>query len=153
MSVSRRAFALMLAGLPFVRLAKAADHATTEEAKALAEKAAAHFKAVGPEKAYADFNDPAGGYIDRELFVNVYSPEGKVACGVGVPALVGRDATQFKDSTGKEFGKAIIETAKTQGSGWVEYHMTNPLTKKVEPKKSWVIQVNDYVVFVGAFVG
>jgi hypothetical protein len=151
MPVSRRVFALALVSLPIAPLAWAAEHATPDEAKALAEKAAAHLKEVGLPKAIADFNDPAGGYIDRELFVNIYGPDGKLLCGWGVPALVGRDATTFKDVTGKEFGKAIIETAKTQGSGWVEYRMTDPLTKKIEPKKSWVIQVGDYVVFAGAF--
>ena len=28
--------------------------------------------------------------------------------------------------------------------------MTNPATKKIEPKASYVIQVGEYVVFVGA---
>lgn len=152
MSVTRRGLTVLLACLPIARTVHAAERATLEEAKAMAEKAAAHFRQVGPEKAMADFNDPAGGYIDRELFVAVYGPDGKLLCGPGVPGLVGRDATQFKDATGKEFGKAIFATAKSEGAGWVEYRMTNSVTKKVEPKKSWVIQVGDYVVFVGAFV-
>jgi hypothetical protein len=33
----------------------------------------------------------------------------------------------------------------------VEYHMTNPSTKKVELKTSYIRRVDDYVVFVGAY--
>jgi hypothetical protein len=69
------------------RTGYAADPATPEEAKTLAEKAAAHFKDVGPEKAIADFNDPAGGYVDRELFVVVYDPNNRVVGSFGVPAF------------------------------------------------------------------
>ncbi len=130
--------------------ALAADRASPDDAKVLAEKAAAHFKDVGAEKAIADFMKADGAYVDRDLFVVVYSPEGKVLSGL-IPALVGKDATSFKDVDGKEFGKEIMAKAKSDKSGWVEYRMTNPTTKKIEAKKSYLIQVGDYVVFVGAY--
>jgi cytochrome c len=138
---------LLLAALP----AYAADRGTPDEAKALAEKAAVHFKDVGVDKAIADFVKPDGGYVDRDLFVVVYSPDNKVMASYGIPALQGKDATTMKDTDGKEFGKAIIAAGKSGTPGWVEYRMTNPLTKKIEAKRSYVIQVGDYVVFVGAY--
>jgi hypothetical protein len=130
--------------------ARAEDRASPDEAKALAEKAALHMREVGPEKAMADFHQEGGGYLDRDLFVVCYSPEGKVACGIRVPGLLGRDATSFKDADGKEFGKEIMTSASGNG-GWVEYRMTNPVTKKVERKASYVIRAGDYIVFVGAY--
>ena len=132
-------------------LAHAADPATPDEAKALAEKAAAHMKAVGPDKAIADFNAADGGFVDRELFVVVYDPDNRIVGSYGVPVLRGKDATTLKDVEGKEFGKDIIALANSQGSGWVDYRMTNPATKKVGLKTSWVIKVGDYILFVGAF--
>jgi len=141
---------LFLACVFTASLAHAAP-ATPDEAKALAEKAAAHMTAVGPEKAIADFNDANGGFVDRELFVVVYSPDNKIVGSYGVPVLNGKDATTLKDVEGKEFGKDIIALAKSQGSGWVSYRMTNPATKKIAEKTSWVIRVGDYIVFVGAF--
>ena len=151
MKLSRRQFAVCcIAGL-VVRSARAAEPATPEDAKALAERAAAHFKAVGPEQAIADFNKADGGFVDRELFVVVYDPAYKIVGSYGVPVLHGKDATTLKDVEGKEFGKDIIALAKAQGSGWVEYRMTNPATKKVALKRSWVIAVGDYILFVGAF--
>jgi len=128
----------------------AAERGTPEEAKVLAEKGAAHLSAVGVEKAIADFNDPASGYQDRDLFIFVYSAEGKILCAPGVPALVGRDATALKDVNGKEFGKMIMAAA-AGGSGWVDYQMSNPALKKTEPKRSYVVKAGDYVLGSGAY--
>jgi signal transduction histidine kinase len=131
--------------------AHAAAPATPEEAKALAEKAAAYMKTAGPEKAIAAFNDANGGFVDRELFVVVYDPDNRIVGSYGVPVLRNKDATTLKDVEGKEFGKDIIALANSQGSGWVDYRMTNPATKKIGQKTSWVIKVGDYILFVGAF--
>jgi cytochrome c len=124
---------------------------TLEEVKALAERAAAHLHAVGPKQAIADFNDLNGGYCDRNLFVVTYDQQHKVVSSARVPAYLGRDATRFVDEDGKEFGKAIITMAETNGAGWVDYRMTNPATMKVDLKTSYVIEVDGYVVFVGAY--
>ena len=154
MPVPRRTLMFCFAAAFIIGAAYAADQATPEEAKVLAEKAAAHFKEVGPDKAIADFNDSSAGYVDRELFVVVYDPENRIKGSYGIPALRDKDATLLKDVEGKEFGKEIIALANTQGSGWVEYRMTNPLTHKVGLKKSWVIGMGGgYVLFVGAFGG
>lgn len=155
MSLPRRIFALSAAAALIASAGApaghAADQATPEEAKALAEKAAAHFRQVGPEKAIADFNDGGAGFVDRELFVVVYDPANRIVGSYGLPVLRGKDASLLKDVEGKEFGKEIIALAKSQGTGWVEYRMTNPLTKKVALKRSWVVGVSGYILFVGAF--
>jgi cytochrome c len=137
-----------LAGAP----ALAQDRGTPDQAKTLVEKAAAHIKNVGAEKAFADFNDPKGAYQDRDLFVFVYGADGKIVCVPGIPALLGRDANALKDVDGKEFGKLIITAAAANAAGgWAEYRMTNPATKKVEPKKTYAIKAGDYVLGSGAY--
>jgi cytochrome c len=153
MRLSRRAAVLAAASFLLVPPARAAAQATPDEAKALAEKAAAHVKEVGIDKAIADFNNPTGGYIDRELFVVVYRTDGKIICTPGLPAFLNRDATAMKDVDGKAFGQEIIAAGRNGRSGWVEYRMANPLTHKLARKRSYVIGVGDDVVFVGAFVG
>ena len=140
------ATAILLAGSAF-----AAERGTLEEAKTLVEKAAAHLQAVGPEKAFADFNDQKGAFVDRDLFVFVYSLDGKVVVGGTVPGLLGRSALAFKDVDGKEFGKEIMAAAAA-GGGWTEYRMSNPTTKKAEPKKTYALKAGDYVVACGAYV-
>ena len=74
----------------------------------------------------------------------------KIACAAGIPALIGRDALALKDVDGKEFAKLIIAAAEA-GGGWTEYRMTNPATKKVEPKKTYSAKVGDRVLGVGAY--
>src|SRR5581483_12432431 len=49
--------------------APAAAGATPEQAKAFAERAAAHIEAVGEERAFADFTRRDGGFVDGELYV------------------------------------------------------------------------------------
>ena len=127
----------------------AQESGTPEQAQTLADRALLHMQQVGPEAAIKDFNDPKGGYFDRDLFVIVYDPSGMIM--TGVPALIGKNARSLTDVTGKEFGKEIIEAAHTKDGSWVEYHMTNPATKKVELKTFYVRRYNDYVVFVGAY--
>jgi cytochrome c len=127
----------------------AQDRATIQDAQALTDRAVAHMQLVGPEVAIKDFNDPKGGYVDRDLFVIVYDPSGIIM--TGVPALIGKNARSLTDVTGKEFGAEIIEAAREKDGSWVEYHMTNPVTKKVEIKNSYVRRYDNYVVFVGAY--
>ena len=74
MFLPRRLFAAGLAAavaIEAVPIEAHAEPATPDEAKALAEKAAAHFRAVGPARACADFIDANAGFVDRELFVVV----------------------------------------------------------------------------------
>jgi cytochrome c len=127
----------------------AQERGTPEQAQALADRAVLHMQQVGPETAIKDFNDPKGGYTDRDLFVIVYDPNGVIM--TGVPALIGKNARALTDVTGKEFGKEIIKAAYTKDGSWVEYHMTNPVTKKVELKTSYIHRFDNYVVFVGAY--
>jgi hypothetical protein len=128
----------------------AQERGTPEQAQALCDRAVLHMKEVGPETAIKDFNDPKGGYIDHDLFVIVYDPNATIM--TGVPALIGKNARSLTDVTGKEFGKDIIEAAHNKDGSWVEYHMTNPTTKKVELKTSYIRKFGDYVVFVGAYM-
>jgi cytochrome c len=135
--------------IAFVVPALAQERGTPEQAQALCDRALLHMRQVGAEAAIKDFNDPKAGYIDRDLFVIVYDPNGTIM--TGVPALIGKDARSLTDVTGKEFGKEIIDAAHTKDGSWVTYHMTNPATKKVEPKTSYIHRYDDYVVFVGAY--
>jgi hypothetical protein len=141
--------AVMAVALASAPAALAQERSTPEQAQALCERAVQHMRDVGPETAIKDFNDPEAGYIVRDLFVIVYDPEGIIR--TGVPALRGKQARDITDVTGKELGKEIIDTAFNRDGSWVEYYMTNPATKKVELKTSYVRRFEKYVVFVGVY--
>jgi cytochrome c len=141
-------FGAMLAIAAIVPCA-AQERGTPQEAQALADRAVLHMREVGPETAVRDFNDPKGDYVDRDLFVIVYDPSGIIV--TGVPALIGKRARNLFDVRGKAFGEEIINAAFTKDGSWVDYRMTNPATKKVESKTSYIRRFEDYVVFVGAY--
>jgi hypothetical protein len=151
MRLLQRALYAVFATVLLISMARAADRASKDEAKAMADKAAELLGKVGLDKAVVDFSNPSAGFIDRELFVNIIGPDRKLIYSYGVPVLVGRDISTLKDADGKEFDTEIFNLAMSKGSGWVDYRMTNPQTKKLEHKSSWVRRVGDYVVFVGAY--
>jgi len=138
----------LMAGAAFAQ-AKPAARATEAEAKAFAEKAIAHIKAVGAEKAYADFNARDGKWTDRELYVIVIAFDGTMRVHGTVAALVGKNETERRDMNGKLMTAEMIEVAKTKGTGWVDYVWPNPVTKKFEPKSTYVIRVPGADAFLG----
>ena len=153
---TRRVFlaTALSAGIAATAPAAFADgHATPEQAEAFAKKAAAYVKQVGTDKAFAAFtNDPA--WHDGELFVYAYNFKGICVANGGVAKLVGVDMSQAKDPiTGGEIVMIQVAIAKDKGEGWHEYHFSNPASKKIEKKKTYVIRAGgDYYVGVGAYM-
>lgn len=125
--------------------------ATRPVAQALAERAAQHLAKVGAEQAFKDFHDPAGGFLDGDLYVFVFDFEGVLRASGGFPRATGRNLLQhgepaFTNTSG------ILRVAKQQGKGWFEYQWRNPCTGRSGLKISYVIKVGDLVVGVGAYL-
>lgn len=131
--------------------ALASDRGTPPEAKALAEKAAAHLKEVGKEQAFADFNDPKGKFVDRDLYIFVEDMTATNLAHGANKALIGKSLYDLKDADGKLLGRNFVEVAKTKGAGWVNYKWPNPVTKKIEEKETYIIRVDDVFVGCGAY--
>jgi cytochrome c len=137
----------------FVGVSYAADKGTAAEAKTLVEKAMAYIKANGKDKAMAEFNNQKGNFFikEKELYIFVVEFNGFCLANGGNPKLAGKDMSNLQDADGKYFIKAMIELAKTKGSGWVDYKWTNPGTKQIEPKSSYVAKGDDYFVGCGIY--
>lgn len=129
--------------------AMAEDNATAVEAQALVKKAVAHFKAVGKDKACADFAASPGEYQIKDLYVFVQDLEGLMVCHGKNPALNGKNLMGLKDNDGKTFVAEMIATVKAGGSGWVDYKWVNAATRKIEPKSSYV-ERGEGATFLGA---
>lgn len=125
---------------------------TADEAKAMVERAVARIKEAGPEKAFAEIDDPANkDFHDRDLYVFVRSMDGNtVAHGVN-KGMIGHTSLDLKDADGKLYNKEMIDLANSKGSGWVDYRWPDPVTKKVESKSSFIEKVGEYVVGVGIY--
>jgi signal transduction histidine kinase len=125
--------------------------ASQKEAKALVEKAAAFLKASGKDAALKEFSKPKGQFDKGELYVFAYDMSATIVAHPKNAKLIGKNLMDVPDPDGKLFRKEIVETAKTKGSGWVDYKYLNPETKKVEAKTTYVLKVGDIVLCCGAY--
>lgn len=145
----RRFVLLVLVQALMAGAAFAQAKATPEQAKALAEKAVAHIKAVGPDKTFADFNARDGKWLDRELYIIVIDFDGTMLAHGTNKALVGKPQLEMRDMNGKFMSQEMLDLAKSKGSGWVDYLWSNPATKKIDPKSTYVLRIAGFDGFLG----
>ena len=128
-----------------------AERGTAKEAEDLVKKAVTYLKVQGREKAFADFTNTAGGFTMKDLYIFVIDMKGiTLAHGLN-PKLVGKNMIELKDPDGKYFIKEFIEVASTKRNGWVDYKFSDPLTKHVGQKASYVERYEDLVVGCGIY--
>jgi cytochrome c len=129
--------------------------APLDEAKSMAEKAAAYVKANGKEKGIAELNNTKGQFVNAkgDIYVTLQDLNGVVVANMFFPQMIGQNHMNLKDATGKQFIKENIDLVKAKGSGWVTWNWTNPQTKKIQPKKGWVQRVEgtDMYTMCGVF--
>jgi cytochrome c len=129
----------------------AAERATADEAVAMVKKAAAFLKANGIQKTVAEVNNPKGQFIDRDLYVSIIDPKGiNLAHGVN-PKMIGKDLSDLRDADGVYITRQRMEILKTKPDGWISYKFVNPVTKQVEPKRSYFAGVDGYVIACGIY--
>ena len=145
----KKLWAVVLIGIFWGSLAFAGG--TADEAKGLVEKGVAYVKAEGKEKAFAEFTNQKGRFVDRDLYIFVVDFNGITLAHGGSPKLVGKDMRELKDADGEYFIKKFIELDKTKGNGWVDYKWGNPVTKKIEPKSTYIQRVDDYFLGCGIY--
>ena len=143
---------ILSAGLAVSGAFAATEFGTAKEAEAMVAKAIAHMKAVGNEKAYADFMDLKNtAFHDRDLFVSVQDMAGNMKAHGTSPKLAGKNVIALKDPDGKEFIKERLEFAKTKTKFWHDYTFFDPITKKPLPKSNFCERTEDVLVCTGIF--
>lgn len=147
MNVVKKMFGGLLINLV---LMTAAFAATPEQAKAMVEKAIAYAKANGPEKAYKEFNTPGSPFFDGELYIFAYDMQGNNLALGGNPKMTGKNLMDMKTADGKLLIKDFIEIIKTKGEGWYDYKWTNPETKKIQDKSSFIKKIPGTDAFLGS---
>jgi len=96
--------------LAFTGSAFAQSSGTAAEAKALLEKGVAAMKA-DPKKAVEDFNNPAGGFRDRDLYVFCAAAPTYNLTAYPKPELRGTPLAALVDKKGKKLGETLIAAA------------------------------------------
>jgi signal transduction histidine kinase len=124
---------------------------TSKEPKAVAlvEKGLAYIKEVGKEKAIEAFNNKDGKFVEGEFYLFGYTLKG-VCIVMGVnPKMIGQDLYEMVDADGKMIIQDFIKIATTDGKGWSHYKWSNPTTKKIQDKSSYVVYVKDADMILG----
>jgi len=134
-----------------VSLAYAEDRGTPAEAKAMLDKAVAFYKANGPEKAVAAFNDPKGPFVHKDLYIFAVDMKGKIIAHSIKPGLIGKSSREIRDADEMDFIDMMVTVAKTKGAGTVDYRWENPETLVVEKKTSYIEKVDGLVLGCGYF--
>ncbi|MDD2852313.1 MAG: cache domain-containing protein [Desulfuromonadaceae bacterium] len=147
----KKVIALVMAGMLVLCLAGFAVAAPKDDAVALVKKAVAHVKESGKEKALADFNDPKGKFVKGALYIFAYNLKGVIIAHPMNPKLIGKDMNEVKDADGKYFTKDFLAAVNGPGKGWVDYRWTNPVSKKIEAKSSYVEKAGDMLVGCGIY--
>jgi len=143
---------LTLLALAFGSCAQATGTpATQEEAVAMVKKALAYIRKNGKEKAFAEFNQTQGQFVDRELYIAVLDLNGVMLAHGANSKLVGKSLLDIKDVQGKAFVREQVAIARTKGNGWVEFEWINPVSQKMEHRITYLERQDDYFVLSGVY--
>jgi cytochrome c len=129
----------------------AAENGTKEEAVQMVKKAIQFIQANGNEKAFDEFSNPTGSFVDRDLYITVYDMTGKCLAHGANQKMIGRDLIDNRDVDGKEFMKERVELMKTQQSAWQEFKFRNPVSNQIEPKSMYIERSGDLIVGCGIY--
>lgn len=124
---------------------------TPDEAKALVEEAIAYYKDVGREASFAEFSNPKGKFVRKDLYVMVLDTEGTMLAHGFNRGLVGKNLSNLKDVNGVQIVVEMIRVSLKAEGDWVAYSWPHPQSKKLEPKKTWVKRYDKLVFGVGVY--
>jgi signal transduction histidine kinase len=141
---------LMFAATAAVAQTPAASYGTVKEAEAMVKKAIATYKKTGKEKTIEEIKKNPGPFVDRDLYVTVYTLQGDALAHIN-PKMVGKNMMDLRDPSGKYHIKERIEAAQKGTSGWQDFQFFNPVTKKVEPKRMYWEKHDNLVFAAGAY--
>lgn len=126
--------------------------ASRDDAIKMVKAGIAAIKAEGTDKIYNEITGKEKKWIKEDLYLVVYSMEGKNLAHGANPRQVGLDLIGLKDIDGKAFVKERVELGKAKPAGfWQDYKFTNPETKKVEPKEMYCEKLLETIVCGGVY--
>jgi hypothetical protein len=129
--------------------ASAQQSGTADNAKALLAKAAIAVKA-DEAGALARFDNPNGGYKDRDLYVFCFDRRSGVLLA-GQPTTKGKDVRTLIDPTGKRVGQEMFANVKDDDVIIVDYLFPKPNSTVPVAKESFVEGLGDVACGVGYY--
>lgn len=104
------------------------------QVETLVNRAAALIDSKG-KAAFSEFRVKDSEWFHGDTYLFVYDLKANVLLNPAFPAREGTRVTGQKDANGKLFHDAMIQTAETKGSGWVDYMFPKP--GQTQPSQKW----------------
>ncbi len=114
---------------------------SADEALALVQRAAAHAAEVGRSQALADFHQPDGHWVDRDLYLFCTDRNGLYVAHAAKPEMVGQ-AVSSVPGADADLGDKLWSAAEA-GGGWVPYTILNIATGVAMHKESYVLPIGE----------
>lgn len=108
--------------------------AKARQVEALVAKAAVLIDSKG-KAVFPEFRVKNSKWFHDDTYLFVYDLKSDVLLNPAFPAREGTKVTGQKDANGKLFHDAMIRTAETKGSGWVDYMFPRP--GQTQPSQKW----------------
>jgi signal transduction histidine kinase len=138
---------IMVVMMSMVLMCASLAHADAkDDAVKMVKDAVAFYKANGLEKTLDALNDPKGQFVKGDLYVFAYGFDGTMMANVVKQNLVGQNVIDVPDANGKKYRHEIIDKAKKDKSGWVDYRTIHPKTKQNEDKTTYLENAGDEII-------
>lgn len=116
---------------------------TADQARQLVFEAMAHLQRVGYAQAVRDFHDRSQPFIDRDMYIFIFDRAGIYQVHGALPE---KDNTDLRVIPGLDADKLVAdawEVCDQHKGGWVNYVITNPVTRETQAKTSYVVPLDD----------
>jgi uncharacterized protein len=131
--------------------AGASEFGSREEAVAMVQRVQEMYRKSGLEATVKAIRAKEKAFFDRDLYAYIIDMNGVVLANGAVPAVQGKDISEFRDQNGKYLVKGEIEICKGSGHGWIDFRWLNPVTKVVEDKSAYLERLGPYCTGVGIY--
>ena len=118
---------------------------SADEARALVDRALALVQQQGRSASHAALHSADEGFVDRDLYVFIVDRDGRYQLHGAKPEMEGRRVHDLPGIEGDRFVRDAFAAAAT-GGDWIEYQIVHPVTGQVQPKASWVQDVDGRTV-------
>jgi len=130
-----------------------APRASADDAKAMLARAVELARTDGPAKAINAFNDRRGPFVRDDLYVFMVNLDSGRFEAMGMnPSLADTDARGLVDAEGHALVAEMIDKLKNADEASVYFVWRNPVTNRVEKKRSYVRREGGSLIGVGHYL-
>lgn len=121
----------------------------SEDARDLVDRAVRYLHDVGMERAFREFADMSGRWVDRGMFLVVFDHEGCYRVHPARPDLSGKPMQEVFGTLGEKF-LSDAQAASAAGRAWVHFAFPDDKTGQARPQTAYVSVLNDDLFIASA---